>query len=228
MKPASERSGARPRSSRHLQLRSAVAVAAAVVLLGLVWPLAVSAHGGGPALILEPDRVNPGGVLTVRGEDLGSDEPIAFKIVGSAGTIDVGEMTADPVGHLTVALRVPPEMPVGVYALEAYQASGVRVANVPVFVEGAPIVEGEGGPGGKDEDDGLLIALPPGWQQSLSSPIVTAVPVTSAGSDGNAAAGELGLLAGLVLLALAGGAVGLMLASRLRRRKAPSPEPPPV
>jgi hypothetical protein len=225
LKPASERSAARARSS-HQQVLGAAGLAAAILLLAWIWPLTAAAHGGGPALILEPDRVNPGGVLTVRGEDLGADEPIAFKIVGSAGTLDVGDMTADPVGHLTVALRVPPEMPVGVYALEAYQASGIRVANAPVFVEGAPILEGEGGPGGKDEDDGLLIALPAGWQQSLSSPIVTAVPVTSVGDGQTAAASELGLLAGLVVLALGAGAVGLVLASRLRRRGTPSAEPP--
>ncbi len=194
----------------------------------MAWPVAVTAHGGGPALLLEPDRVNPGGVLTVRGEDLGADEPIKFRVVGTAGAIDVGEMTADPVGHLTVALRVPAEMPVGVYALEAYQASGIRIANAPVFVEGPPILDGEGGAGGKDEDDGLLIALPPGWQQSLSSPVVTAVPVTSAGNDQVAGAAEMGLVAGLGLLVLAVCVIGLVLASRLRRRRAPSPESPPA
>ena len=196
-------------------------------MAGLALPALAAAHGGAPALILQPDRVNPGGVLTVRGEDLGADEPINFRVVGTNLTIPVGDMTADPEGHLVVALQVPVDMPVGVYALEAYQASGARIANAVVFVEGPPILDGQGGQGGKDEDDGLLIVLPPGWQQSLSSPIVTAVPVTSAGNE-NAGASELGLVAGLGVIVLTVGAVGLMLTSRLRRRRAPSPEPPPA
>jgi hypothetical protein len=181
-----------------------------------------AAHGGAPRLLLEPERANPGSVVTVRGEDLGSDEPITFRVTGLDGSVDVGGMTADPEGHLVVALKVPVEMEEGVYALEAYQMSGLKVATSTVFVAGPPILEGEGGPGGKDEDDLLLIALPAGWQQSLSSPAITAVPVTSAGSRDTLAAGatELGLLFAIGVVLLAAAVAGAVLVSRVRSGRA--------
>ena len=198
---------------------------AILAVFGLVAAPAVLAHGGAPRLLLEPDRSNPGGVVTVRGEDLGSDELITFSVVGLKGAIPIGDMVTDGEGHLTVALQVPVDMVVGVYALEATQASGQRVANAPLFVEGAPILPGEGGPGGKDEDDSLLIVLPSGWQQSLSGPIVTAIPVTSAGpgNDRPAGAPEMGLL---VVLIVGAAASCLVLARRWRGRPAAGSGPP--
>ena len=203
---------------------------AGLAILALASAPMAFAHGGGPRLLLEPDRSNPGGVVTVRGEDLGSDELITFSVVGIKGAIPIGDMIADGEGHLTVALQVPVDMAVGVYALEATQASGARVANAPLFVEGAPILPGEGGPGGKDEDDTLLIVLPAGWQQSLSGPIVTAIPVTSAGPGKDLAAGapEMGLLVGLIVLVVGAAAMGLVLAGRWRGRRAAGTGPPAV
>ena len=51
---------------------TAAALAAAVVMLLAI--TSTAAHEGGPRLILEPDPVNPGGVVLIRGEDLALDE----------------------------------------------------------------------------------------------------------------------------------------------------------
>jgi hypothetical protein len=146
-------------------------------------------------------------------------------VTGLDGSVDLGEMVADPEGHLVIALQVPVEMEEGVYAVEAYQASGLKVATATVFVAGPPIEDGEGGPGGKDEDDTLLFALPAGWQQSLSSPAITAVPVTStSGREGLAAgAPEMGLLVAsgvglLAVLVVAAVVIGRLRAGRSEAR----------
>lgn len=43
---------------------------------------AVLAHDGRPRLVVEPARVNPGGVVVVRGEDLGADHEMRIALVG--------------------------------------------------------------------------------------------------------------------------------------------------
>lgn len=61
--------------------RSFQAGLAAAVLL-LAGAHAVLAHDGGPRLTLEPARVHPGGVVVVRGEDLGADQEMRIALVG--------------------------------------------------------------------------------------------------------------------------------------------------
>jgi len=69
---------------------------------------------------------------------------------------------------------------------------------------------------GRDDDDGLLIALPPGWQQALGEAPITAVPVTTS-SIGQVATGPDAVTAvGIVAVALVG-ALGLGALARRRR-----------
>lgn len=82
-------------------------------------------------------------------------------------------------------------------------------------VEGAAIVAGDAG--GHDED-GLLVALPSGWQRSLSDPIVTARPLTETLPAGSAVpSGADGAIAAASLL-LGAVAVVAVLGLRFRRR----------
>ena len=206
----------RPRPSA---VRSLARQAAFALLAGLVlsWPAhSVLAHEGSARVLLTPDRLPPGGVVEVRGEDLGADTGISLRLAGPAGQVELGSTATDGEGHFIVAIALPAALPPATYRVQAVEADGDRPLDAILIVEGAAIVDG-GQPGEKDEDDPLLIALPSGWQQSLSGPIVTARPLTETLPAGSASRGavELGLLlvAGAALL----GALGLVASARLRR-----------
>ena len=141
-----------------------------------VAPAVASGHEGSARLILEPDRVNPGGVVVVRGEDLGADNEMSVALVGSAGRAPLTSVTSDGEGHFSVAVQIPADAPVGVYALEAVTDAGAGL-NAVLFIEGAPIPAGDGGPRGRDEP--VLVVLPEDWQQSLASPLASLRPLVA-------------------------------------------------
>ncbi|HET7704338.1 MAG TPA: hypothetical protein VFK35_13135 [Candidatus Limnocylindrales bacterium] len=179
---------------------------------------AVLAHDGSARMLLAPDRVPPGGVVEVRGEDLGADTGISLRLAGPAGGVELGSTVTDGEGHFVIAVALPTELPPATYRVQATESDGDAPLDAILIVEGAAVTEG-GQPGEKDEDDPLLIALPSGWQRSLSGPIVTARPLTETLPAGSASRGsvELGLVlvAGSALL----GALGLVAGSRIRRRR---------
>lgn len=140
--------------ARRLGPRSIAAVATLAFLLAAL-PGAASAHDGIARLILEPDRVNPGGVVVIRGEDLGADDIMQIALIGSAGRTELTTVTSDGQGHFTVAIEVSRDAPPGVYAIEA---TGQATLTVPLFVEGAPVSNGDGAPPGQDE--GLPAVIP--------------------------------------------------------------------
>jgi len=173
-------------------------------------------HEGGPRLILEPERVNPGGVLTIRVEDLPPERPVDLSIAGSAGSVPLASVVVDPEGHATVFVEVPIDLPIGSYMVNA-DAEDVVVAGASVTVEGAPVAEG-GEPGEKDEDDMLLIPLPSGWQQSLSGPIITARPLTETLPAGSGSRLAIEGVVAAIAVALVLGSIAFVMTSRLRRR----------
>ena len=173
-------------------------------------------HEGGPRLILEPNQVNPGGVLTIRVEDLPPERMVVLSMAGAAGSVDLATVEVDPEGHATVFVEVPVDIERGTYTVNG-EAEGVVVGGIQVVVEGPALGQG-GEPGEKDEDDLLLVELPPGWQQSLSGPIITARPLTEtlpAGS-GNRIAIEGAVIAIALVVGL--GSIGVVLGTRMRRR----------
>ncbi len=173
----------------------------------LVAPAVASGHEGSARLILEPDRVNPGGVVVVRGEDLGADNELSVTLVGTAGRAPLTSVTSDGEGHFSVPVLIPADAPVGVYAIEAATDSGAGL-NVVLFIEGAPIVAGDGGPAGRDEP--LLVVLPPDWQRSLATPIASLRPLAAAPAGSTPSAADsvdlvpvvalVGAIAALVVL----------------------------
>jgi len=162
--------------ARRLGPRSVAAVATLAFLLAAL-PGAASAHDGIARLILEPDRVNPGGVVVIRGEDLGADDVMQIALIGLSGRTELTTVTSDGQGHFTVAIAVSPDAPQGVYAIEA---TGQATLTVPLFVEGAPVSNGDGAPPGQDE--GLPAVIPSFAVGSSRAPIATA-QLTSVTAD---------------------------------------------
>jgi hypothetical protein len=151
---------------------TAAALAAAVVVL-----LAVSsavAHEGGPRLILEPNPVNPGGVVLIRGEDLALDEAFRVSLVGDVGHAELGPVTTDGEGHFTLAAEMPVDTPAGTYAIQAMTESGFTVTSL-VRIDGVAVQpEQAGAPPGQDEGfpaPGANATAPP-----VAAPASSAVP----------------------------------------------------
>ncbi len=195
---------------------SLAAPVVALLLLGVAGSSIGLGHEGGPRLILEPERVRPGGVLTIRVEDLPPERPVDLSIAGSAGSVPLASVVVDPEGHATVFVEVPIDLPIGSYMVNA-DAEDVVVAGASVTVEGAPVAGG-GEPGEKDEDDMLLIPLPSGWQQSLSGPIVTARPLTETLPAGSGSRPAIEGVVAAIAVALVLGSVAFVMTSGLRRR----------
>ena len=197
------------------------AVLARTVLVGLgafAMPGPAAAHDGQPALIAEQNVAPPGGSIVVRGEDLGGEATVRLSLAGGVG-VELGRFPTDGDGHIVLAIAIPPDLPPGEYELRGTLESGV-VVGVAVRVDGAVVDPGLGlgGQGGRDEDDPLLVALPEGWQQSLSSPPAaeTAPPIRGQGgengsppvgaTDGTSVSPPL-----IGLVVLVGGAVALAM-----------------
>jgi hypothetical protein len=195
------------------RIRSAVVLAGLAALFGALNASPAFAHEGSPRLVVEPDRVNPGGVLTIRLEDLPPERTVDVMIAAGSSSTPLASVETDPEGHGTFFVELPADLAAGGYLIRAH-ADGVAVQDVAVTVEGAPIVAGGGV--GHDEGD-LLVALPSGWQRSLSGPIVTARPLTETLPAGLAvASGADGAIAASLLLG--GFAVVAVLGLQLRRR----------
>ena len=77
-------------------------------------PGAASAHDGIARLILEPDRVNPGGVVVdPRRGPRRRRRDAASRSIGSSGRTELTTVTSDGQGHFTVAIEVSPRRAAG-------------------------------------------------------------------------------------------------------------------
>jgi hypothetical protein len=205
--------------------RWAAAAAFLPIALGLLLSVWVGSagpvlgHEGVARLILEPSQVNPGGVLTIRVEDLPPERMVVLSMAGAGGSVELATVEVDPEGHATVFVEVPADIQRGTYTVNG-EAEGVVVGGIQVIVEGPALGQG-GEPGEKDEDDLLLVELPPGWQQSLSGPIITARPLTETLPAGSGSRLAVEGIAIALAVALGLGSVALVLGTRLRRRAGP-------
>jgi hypothetical protein len=198
-----------------MSARLRTSVAAGLMLLALALAPATAAHDGSPRLVLEPDRIHPGGVVVVRGEDVGADEPLRLALVGAAGRTEVATVTSDGQGHFSVAIEVTGGAPTGAYAIEATSESG-SVLSSALTVEGPPLVAGGGAPPGQDE--GFPAAAPSGAVQPVARPIATLGPAVVAPTVTPPADVDL-----VPFVALGGAIGGLLLLVWGTRRRPGSP-----
>jgi hypothetical protein len=152
-------------------LSSAAAIAAALVVAATVL-----AHGGETFFSAEPTIVPPGGGVGVRA-DLLTSGPVRLTLAGTDGSRrEVGVVEETEEGHFEVFFEVPKDLPVGVWTLLA-EADDTIYGSTTIEVAGPAVGgEGGGGQGPRDEDDPLLVPLPPGWQASRSSPPGSTTP----------------------------------------------------
>ncbi len=134
----------------------------------------VSAHGGEPRLEISADRVNPGGVVDVRGVDFEADTSVALTLVGPQQTIWLGETGTDAEGSFLQTVTLPVDLPEGNYTFSVLHDDR-QIVSPALIVYGTAIVENEADQ--RSEEDGLLAPMPtagavPVTQPAMSTPAV--------------------------------------------------------
>jgi hypothetical protein len=134
-----------------------IAVVVAVLAVFGLRPALVDGHGGSPGLIAEPNPVNPGGTIEIRGDNLGSDEPVQLFLVDGGRSIVLGSGTTDGEGHLALFAILPADIAAGAYTVRA-QSDGGYIAAGTLELAGPPIVAG---PEGNPLERGPIGGVPP-------------------------------------------------------------------
>lgn len=161
------------------------------------------AHGGDSRVDLGSGTVRAGGTVEVRLVAVAPGDAFRIDLVApgqSAVTTWSQRLIADADGGARGTFDLPADIVPGEYLIRAVAVDGHAVAT-SLLVQGS--VEERGDPGAREEDDPLLVALPSGWQRSLSVPVATgttAAPPRAGGWIDGSFAVLLGGI-GLVLLA---------------------------
>jgi len=183
-----------------------------ILLIALVFARPALAHGDDPRLEITPERVNPGGVVDVRGVDFEREESVTLLLVNGGTAIPFGEIAADVDGVFLQSVIVPVDLPEGTYNFLAI-TDDHNVTSPDFLVQGPPIfADGGGGQGLRDEDDPLLAPMPtfaPGVAPAIASGPTRTVP---AKEENRSAGVPVLVFAGFVL------AVGVLFIAFLRRR----------
>jgi len=90
-----------------------------VFLFTLLFREPAFAHGGEPRLEISLERINPGGIMEVRGVDFEYETEIALKLVGNQVDIPLGSVMSDVEGIFVQSLTLPSDLKEGVYVLRA-------------------------------------------------------------------------------------------------------------
>jgi hypothetical protein len=171
------------------------------------------ADGGDPRLEISVERVNPGGVVNVRGVAFEFEELVSLVLIGPGIELSLGKITANVEGEFTHIVVLPSDLPEGTYYFRGTTARR-WVISPPLTVWGTAIIEG-GGQGPRDEDDGLLAPMPtyppaPQAVSTVSAPIAS-VPI-EAPSVSSGWGTNILILAVLMVIA-----VGIMLSLGRKR-----------
>ena len=147
-----------------------------IVLVAVGLPGPAAGHDGITGVFVEPELVNPGGVIVVRGDNVSTDDPVRVELVAGVNRIELATAVTDGEGHFTVGANLPVDLTAGRYAIEVNGASGVRMTDY-VQVEGAAIFDGQqGAPVGRDE--GLPTLPPDVGEAALGAPGPKADPAS--------------------------------------------------
>ena len=129
-----------------------------VIILSLFIVPAASAHSSVPRVEISLERLNPGGVLDVRGVSFGTDDTVTLSLIGTGVDISFGEILSNGEGEFKYIATLPSDLIEGTYYFRAV-TSHHYVLSSPLTVWGTAIMEG-GGQGERGEDDNLLAPMP--------------------------------------------------------------------
>lgn len=169
-----------------------------IFLLALPGVRLAHAHGEEPRLEVSPERLNPGGVVDVRGAGFEPEERIALTLMGAGFELAVGEMNADQEGIFLQIVSLPEDLAQGAYYFRAV-TDDHEIFSPAMTVFGQAVLEGEGGQGQRDEEDLLLAPMPTSAPAAVPTAISNAESVASR-SQAESPNARLALLLGFVML----------------------------
>lgn len=170
-----------------------------ILALTLVHPSL--AHGSEPRLEINVERINPGGVLDVRGVEFDYEQSVILYLERTGIVVQLGEVVTDLEGVFLHVVVLPTDLPEGVYNIRAV-TSHHDVLSPALRVQGSPILEEGGGQGERDEDDGLLAPMPTFVPGLSSTPLPQTAVLEPPASKGSSTTLIYSILAGVVILAL--------------------------
>lgn len=162
-----------------------------------------SAHGGHPRLEISVERINPGGVLDVRGVEFDYEQSVTLYLERTGIVVQLGEVVTDLEGIFLHTIVLPVDLPEGVYNVRAV-ASHHDVLSPALTVQGSPILEEGGGQGQRDEDDGLLAPMPTFALGVSSTPLPQTRALETPASKGSSSTLMYSILLGTGIIALLG------------------------
>ena len=117
------------------------------------------AHGRTPRLEISVERMNPGGVLDIRGVEFDYEEAVTLYLERQGLVIELGQIVTDLEGIFIHTMVLPPDLPIGTYTIRGVTEHHDVLSPV-LTVQGPAILSEGGGQGERDEDDGLLAPMP--------------------------------------------------------------------
>lgn len=174
---------------------------AIAIVLAFTFVHPTLAHSGQPRLEISAERMNPGGVVDVRGVEFDYEQSVTLYLERTGIVVQLGEVVTDLEGVFVYIAVLPVDLPEGVYNIRA-ATSHHDVLSPALTVQGAPILAEGGGQGERDEDDGLLAPMPTFAPGVTSTPLPQTAALEPPASKGSSTTLIYSILAGVVILAL--------------------------
>ena len=127
-----------------------------VVIFSFYFAPKVLAHGTEPRLEIDVERLNPGGVIVVRGVDFEFEELISLSLIGQDVEISLGDITVDTEGVFTQIITLPVDLSEGFYNFRA-TTDDHEILSPQLTVWGSAVVEGDEQ---RTDEDTLLAPMP--------------------------------------------------------------------
>jgi len=183
---------------RKLTVQTLLYIFVFLFAFSFAWP--AYAHGGEPRLEISVERINPGGVLEVRGVEFDYDEPVVLSLMRSEIQIPLIEVTADGEGVFTQIIALPADLPAGEYNFRA-RSDHHLVTSPTIIVWGVAIQDQEDN-GIRDQSDLQLGRVPTIAPGVPSTPLPQTAALEPPVSKSRSTTLIYSILAGVVILAL--------------------------
>jgi hypothetical protein len=173
-----------------------------IIMLFFTLPSARTAfaHGGDPRLEISVERINPGGVVEVRGVEFDYDEPVVLSLMRSKIQIPLTEIIADGEGVFTQIVTVPSDLPTGEYNFQARSDHHV-IMSATITVWGAAIEDQESNYV-EDQSDLELGPVPTFVPNLAPTPLPQTAALEPPVTKKNSSTLIYSILAGVAILAL--------------------------